>query len=132
MKTTRKDLVLSFVVGILIASFVFAFSADRGYTLFHRLSDGCFTAGILLCGTGGLFFCANKGAFNLLGYGISRGGKLITGWGKDPADEGRDAYYNYCMRQAEKEPKPFGHLLIGGTVYLAAAVLFLVIYLMTK
>ena len=130
MKTARKDLVLSFVVGIMVAFLVFFLSADRGYALFHRLSDGCFAAGVLLCGMGGLFFCANKGVFNILGFSVAQAGKIITGYGKDPAETGHDAYYNYCMRQAEKEPKPFAHLLIGGGVYLAAATVFLVIYLM--
>lgn len=130
MKTTRKDLVLSMVIGLAIASLVVVVSAERGFSLIHRLSDGCFSAGVLLCGIGGIFFCANKGAFNLLGYSASLAGKVITGWGKDPGEGGRDAYYNYCVRQAEKEPKPFAHLLIGGAVYLAAATVFLVIYLM--
>ena len=130
MKITRKDLVLSVVIGLAVVALVFAFSADRGFSLVHRFSDGCFSAGVLLCGIGGLFFCANKGVFNILGFSASHAGKVITGWGKDPAERGRDAYYNYCMRQAEKEPKPFAHLLIGGSVYLAAAAVFLVIYLM--
>ena len=130
MKTTRKDLVLSLVIGLAIVSLVFTISADRGFSLVHRLSDGCFTAGVLLCGVGGIFFCANKGAFNLLGFSASYARKLITGWGKDPANEGHDAYYNYCVRQVEKEPKPFAHFLIGGAAYLAAAIVFLVIYFM--
>lgn len=130
MKTTRKDLVLSFVAGLAIAALVFAVSADRGFSLIHRLSDCCFSAGVLLCGIGGIFFCANKGVFNILGFSASHAAKLITGWGKDPAERGHDAYYNYCMEQAKKEPKPFVHLVIGGAVYLAAATVFLVIYLM--
>lgn len=130
MKTTRKDLVLSLVIGLVIAVLVVTISADRGFTLVHRLSDGCFSAGVLLCGIGGIFFCANKGALNLFGFGASRALKLVTGWGKDPSEKDHDSYYNYCMEQAEKEPKPFAHLLIGGAVYLAAAVVFLVIYLM--
>ena len=131
MKTTRKDLVLSIVIGLAIASFVVSLSADRGFTLVHRLSDGCFSAGVILCGMGGLVFCANKGFFNAIGFSASYAGKMITGWGKDPSERGHDAYYNYCMRQAEKGPKPFAHLRIGGAVYLVAAVLFLVVYLMT-
>lgn len=131
MKITRKDLVLSMVIGLAIACFVVSLSADRGFTMVHRLSDGCFSAGVILCGMGGLIFCANKGFFNILGFSVSYAGKMITGWGKDPSERGHDGYYNYCMRQAEKGPKPFAHLLIGGAAYMVAAALFLVVYLMT-
>lgn len=130
MKLERRDLIVSAVVGLAITMLSLLLSADRGFTLIHRLSDGCFTAGVILCGLGGIFFCANKGAFNLLGFSGSRALKVITGYGKDPSEDGRDAYYNYCMAQAEKPAKPFAHLLIGGAVFLVAAVVFLVIYLM--
>lgn len=130
MKITRRDLALGLMIGGMIVAFVVTLSADRGFTLVHRLSDGCFSAGVILCGMGGLVFCANKGFFNALGFSASYAGKMITGWGKDPSERGHDAYYNYCMRQAEKGSKPFAHLLIGGAVYLVAATLFLVVYLM--
>ena len=130
MQTNRKDLVLGTMIGLMIVIIVVTLSADRGYTLVHRLSDGCFTAGVLLCGFGGIFFCSNRGAFNLLGFSASRALKIITGYGKDPAADGRDAYYNYCREQNDKEPKPFAHLLIAGVGYLIASVIFLVIYWM--
>lgn len=127
----RKDLIVSTVIGLLIVAFVVTMSADRGYSLTHRLSDGCFTAGVMLCGIGGIIFCSNKGAFNLLGFSTSHIIKLITGFGKDPGEETHDAYYNYCVKQAEKPAKPFGHLLIVGAGFLLAAILFLVLYLRT-
>ena len=130
MKIQRRDLIVSAVVGLAIVALSIALSAGRGFTMIHRLSDGCFTAGVILCGLGGIFFCSNKGAFNLLGFSGSRALKVITGYGKDPSTDNRDAYYNYCMEQAAKPAKPFAHLLIGGAVYLAAAILFLIIYLM--
>ena len=132
MKTNRKDLILSVTIGLMIVMISFTLSAERGYTLVHRLSDGCFSAGILLCGIGGIFFCSNKGAFNLLGYTASRAFKVITGFGKDPSENEHDGYYNYCVAQAEKGDKPFAHLLIGGALFLAASIVFLVIYFMTK
>ena len=130
MKTNRKDLILSITIGLMIVLISFTLSAERGFTLVHRLSDGCFTAGVLLCGIGGIFFCANKGAFNLLGFSASRALKVITGFGKDPAEDEHDAYYNYCVAQSEKGEKPFAHLLIGGAMFIVAAVVFLIIYLM--
>lgn len=126
----RKDLIVSTVIGFLIVVFVVMMSAERGYSMTHRLSDGCFTASVMLCGIGGIIFCSNRGAFNLLGFSTSHIIKLITGYGKDPGEQNHDAYYNYCMKQAEKPAKPFGHLLIVGAIYLLAAVLFLALYLM--
>lgn len=131
MKIHRKDLIIAIVAGLLLLGLSFTLSADRGYTLSHRLSDGCFTAAVMLCGIGGILFCSNKGAFNLLGFSASHAIKFITGFGKDPSVNSHDAYYHYCMQQAEKPPKPFAHLLIVGAGYFVAAVLFLLLYLYT-
>lgn len=129
MKIKRKDLFMSAVSGLLIVILAMSLSADRGYTLVHRLSDSCFTAGVMLCGVGGITFCSNKGAFNLLGFSTSHIVKLITGFGKDPSENGHDAYYNYCVKQAEKPAKPFAHLLIVGAGYFVLSVIFLLLYL---
>lgn len=132
MTVNRKDLIVAAVLGVLITSFCFFNSADRGYTIVHRLCDGCFTTGILLTGFGVIMYCANKGAFNLFGFGAKFGLNLILPiFGKNPwnADGEQETYYDYCMRKAEQEPKPVSHLLITGTVFLIAAAVLLVVYL---
>lgn len=132
MSDKRKELVVAVVVGLLIAGFVFFGSADRGHTIVHRLCDGSFAAGMLLGGMGVILYCANKGAFNLFGYGARFGLNLILPiFGKNPwaANGERETYYDYCERKSEQEPKPVSHLLIAGGLYLAIAAVLLVIYL---
>ena len=131
MTIKRKDLIVTVVVGVLVVLFCFFNSADRGYSVIHRLCDGCFTAGILLGGIGVIMFCANKGALNLFGFGAKFGLNLILPiFGKNPwnADGERETYYDYCQRKAEQEPKPVSHLLITGGAYLLLAVVLLVVY----
>ena len=132
MTINRRDLIVAAVLGVLIASFCFFSSADRGYTIVHRICDGCFTTGILLTGIGVIMHCSNKGALNLFGFGAKFGLNLILPiFGKNPwtADGERETYYDYCMRKAEADPKPVSHLLIVGGAFLVTAAILLVVYL---
>lgn len=131
MTIKRKDLIVTAIVGLLIVSFSFFGSADRGYTVVHRLCDGCFTTGVLFAGAGIILFCANRGAFNLFGYGAKFGLSLILPIGRNPwtANGERETYFDYCQRKAEQEPKPVSHLLIIGGTYLLLAAVLLVIYM---
>ncbi len=129
MKVQRKDLILSTVIGLAFVIFVVTSNADRGYTLVHRLCDGTFTAAALLIGAGGLIHCANKGFFNILGYGAKRAISLIIPVMSNPWDNVRDGYFEYCQGQAEKPAKPCAHLLIVGCVYLVVSAVLLVVYM---
>lgn len=132
MTIKRKDLIVTAIAGLLIVSFCFFGSADRGYTIVHRLCDGCFATGVLLAGAGILLLCANKGALNIIGYGARSGLNLIMPiFGKGPTKENgeRETYFDYCQRKAEQDPKPVSHLLIVGGVYLLLAAVLLVIYM---
>ena len=133
MSINRKDLIATAVSGMLIVLFCFYYSADRDYSIIHRICDGCFVTGVMLTGAGLILHCANKGAFNLFGYSAKFGMNLIMPFiGKNPwlGDRDRETYYEYCMRKAEEGPKPVSHLLIVGGAYLAVAAVCLVIYLL--
>ena len=132
MSDKRKNIIVAVVLGFLIAGFVFISTADRGHTIIHRACDGCFVSGILLGGMGVILHCANKGAFNLFGFGARFGLNLILPiFGKNPwaANGERETYYDYCEKKREREPKPVGHLLIVGGAFLLIAAVLLVIYL---
>ena len=131
MTIKRKDLIVTAITGLLIVAFCYFGSADRGYTIVHRLCDGCFTTGVLFAGVGIILHCANKGALNLFGYGARFGLSLILPIGKNPwmANGERETYLDYCQRKSEQEPKPVSHLLIVGGVYLVIAAVLLVVYL---
>jgi len=132
MTIKRKDLIVTAISGLLIVAFCFFGSAERDYTIIHRLCDGCFVTGVLLTGAGMILLCANHGAFNIFGFGARSGLNLILPiFGQGPTkDNGeRETYYEYCQRKAERGPKPVSHLLIVGGVYLVLAAILLVIYM---
>ena len=129
--TKRKDLIVDFVLGLLVVSFCYFNPSNPESTVIHRILDGCFVAGILLCGSGTILFCSSKGAFNIFGYGAKFGLSLIIPIGKNPwmGDGERETYYDYCARKAEEKPKSFVPMLIVGGVFLLASLVLLVIYL---
>lgn len=133
MTDKRKDLIVTAASGLLIIAFVYFNTADFGYSIVHRICDGCFVTGVMLFGAGIILHCSNKGALNLFGYSAKFGLSLIVPVGKNPwtANGERETYYDYCERKAKQEPKPISHLLIVGGAYLAIAVVLLIIYLMT-
>ena len=134
MSIKRKDLIANAGAGLLIAMFCFFSSADREFSVLHRLCDGCFVAGVMILGAGIILFCANRGAFNLFGYSAKFGLSLILPIGKNPWDGGRDreTYYDYCERKAQEPSKPVSPLLIVGGGYILLAMILLVIYFVMK
>ena len=131
MTVKRKDLIVDFVLGLLVVTFCYLNPQNPDTTVIHRMLDGCFVAGTLLCGAGVILFCSSKGAFNILGYGLKFGLNLILPVGKNPwmADGERESYYDYCVRKSEEQSKTFLHLLITGAVFMLASLVLLIIYL---
>ena len=131
MSFNRKDLIVSAVCGLLFVLFVFYGSADQGFTIVHRLCNGCFVAGMMMAGAGGILYCASKGAFDLFGYSAREGLNLIMPiFGSNPltAEGKRESYYDYCVRKREEPKKPIGHLLIVGGGYLLISGILLIVH----
>ena len=131
MSTNRKDLIVSAACGMMIVVFVFYASAEQGFTVIHRLCNGFFVAGGMLGGAGLILYCANKGAFNLFGYGGSYALNLIMPFiTRNPwnGDRDRETYYDYCVRKSEEPHKPVGHLLIVGGGYLIISAILLIVH----
>lgn len=135
MSIKRKDLIVDYAVGLMIAAFVYisnqTIAEVEQWDIFHMLCNGCFTAGALLLGVGGILFCANKGAFSLFGYSIKFGINLILPLGNNPwrAKGERESYYDYCQRKAEKPKLSTVPLLISGGTYMLLSVVFLLLHI---
>lgn len=126
MSENRKSFLADLILGILVALLVFLLNREQEYSLTHQLCDCCFVAAVVLLGSGGIRFCASRGAMDMLGYGFKTVGEMFTKAGRlDGPDED---YFDYVQRKS-KERKPFGHYLAAGAVYLVLAVLFLVLYM---
>lgn len=129
MTDKQKTLLVDFATGLMVTAVCIYLNRDQGYSMVHLLCDGFFAAAVLLLCWGGLVFCGNHGAFDMLGYGMKTlAGLFAPGAQLHNPDEDED-YFSYCQRKAT-ERKPFGHLMIAGGVYLALAAVCVVIYLM--
>ncbi len=106
--------------GLLLALIVFIIQKDRGFGLFHCLSDACFSSGVMLAGAGGLLFAASKGVFDLMFYSVN---SLFTVTFRR---ERSGSFAEYTAEKQEKR-KDFRALLITGAVFILLSVIFLMI-----
>ena len=130
MSINRKDLIIDFALGLLIAGFVCVGIKDQGFEIFHLLHNGTFVAGGFLFSAGVILYCANKGAFNLFGYSLKFGINLILPLGNNPwrATGERETYYDYCQRKAEAPNKAFAPLMIAGAAYILVSIVFVLLH----
>ncbi len=88
------------------------------------LSDACFVPGVLLAGVGLIIFASNGGAFDMLAYAAI---KFIDLFRKDCKNPKYKDFYEY--REAKKGRKRgMAFMLIVGAVFIALAVIFLIVY----
>ena len=124
----RKYLIAS-AIGLAIGIAVFAakggFDAVERIQSLYALCDACFVPGVLLMGFGALLFCADDGLFDMMNYGVMLCVNLVR------KEEKRRAFpktfHDYRQMKQEGRNGGFGYLLIIGGVFIALAILFLVI-----
>ena len=129
MTEKRKKILINLGLGLVAAVAVFFFRRDRGFPLIHLLCDCCFTAGVLLLGLGGLKVARNAGTFDIAIYGVDSALRITLPW---VMKEKKDADFVAYKERKMEERKPAGDLLIAGAIYMALALIFLVIYSVTK
>lgn len=128
MKDKTKTLITDFVLGVVIAGVVIFINRGMDYSFSQRLCDACFVAGVLLLGAGGLRFCKNQGAFDMITYGASMAFYTAFPAAQSPERRGED-FIAYRERKHLKA-KPCADLVISGCVYLVLALICLLIYYM--
>ena len=127
-----KKLVPFLITGAIIFAVVLWLNWERDLTLIHRLTDGFFVAGALLLCMGGLKFCRNKGAFDMISYGIVSTFHLhFPGAKMDSPLNEREDYLSYTERK-KAERKSSAEFLMAGVLYMIPAVILLVVYLLTS
>ena len=107
--------------GLLLALIVFFIQKDRGFGLFHCLSDACFTSGLLLAGAGGLLFAASRGVFDLMFYSVH---SLFTITFRS---EQRISLAEYKAEKQDKR-KDFFAPLITGAAFILLSIVFLAVF----
>ena len=127
----RRRTIRTALVGLGIALAVMAlrggFDAASREAFLVALCDALFVAGALLSGTALLIWASGEGAFNAISYGTR---KVID---QVRREENRNktakTYYDFVAeRQGRKKDFPTPLMIVGG-IFLAAAVVVLVLYL---
>ncbi|MCD7783722.1 MAG: DUF3899 domain-containing protein [Firmicutes bacterium] len=131
----RKRIVANLITGLIVSAALFAYetaSEDFSYTIIHRLCDASFVAAVLLMGIGGLKFCRNGGTFDIMSFGIKTVVDVTYPWlFHHPRENHGEKLADYKERK-RGERRGASDLLISGAVFLAAAIVFLIIWMATE
>lgn len=124
MSDKVRELLIHLAIGAAISVAVLALNLSREYGVLRSLCDGFFTAAVLLLGIGGIKAVRNKGVFDVSGFGLRHVVDMTL-----PAfrREEKEDLQQYRERKALERKSSVGLLLAGG-VYLALAVIALVVY----
>jgi len=121
--------IVAFSVGALIALFVFItaglFSADNEADVYKILSNGFYTAAVLVGGTGILVYCSSGGVFDMISYGVR--GSLNALFRRTPKPGEPKDFYEYKVQRHKKQPK-FLYLILTGLFYFALSVVFTILF----
>lgn len=90
--------------------------------LMHYFVDSFFVSGILCLAFGLLVLASNGGAFDLIIYGVTRFFSLFK---RDPTKVKYKTYYDYHIARAERKKTEFLFLIIVGSIYVIASMVFL-------
>lgn len=114
----------SLVAGAAVTVAVFLLNMSREYGVLRCVCDGFFVAAVFLLGIGGLKAARNKGTFDVAGFGVRHVVDItIPALRRDEKEDLRQ----YRERKALERKSSVG-MLLAGLVYLALAVVALVIY----
>lgn len=127
MKTSLKYLI-TFAVG-LAAAFAVAliggiFSLTETSGICRVLSDACFVPGFLILAVGLLQVASRGGTFDMLAYGFI---SIFDALRRDVSKRKYKNFYEYRRARQEKKPSS-AHLITVGLVFIALAIVFLVLY----
>lgn len=118
------SLISSLAIGAVIAILVFILGLSRDQAITRCICDACFVAAVALLGIGGLKGIRNKGAFDIMGYGLKSTVETFIPMLRRGEKEDIYAY----QERKEAERKPAHGLLAAGVIYLIISLAALVIY----
>ena len=128
MTERTKSILKSGIFAIAVGALVFLTNPQGSGDLFRRICDAFFTPGALLLGSAGLTWCRNRGAFDLLTYGITSVFHThVPGASIGHARDEKEDFLTYRDRKAASRKPPFGTLWVG-LVLTALSVVLVVIY----
>ncbi len=105
------------------------FEASDTLTRYKLLADAFTIPGVILLCIGALVWVSTDGMFDGFTYAAKRLSSLIPFYGKNYKHE---RYYDYVMRKRGKRISGYGFIPIVGAVFVAIAVVFIVLYYVNK
>ena len=128
MTERAKSILTSAIFAVAVGALVFFTNPQGSGDLFRRICDAFFTPGALLLGSAGLTWCRNRGAFDLLTYGITSVFHThVPGASIGHARDEKEDFITYRDRKAASRKPPYGTLWVG-LVLTALSVVLVVIY----
>lgn len=128
MTERAKSILKSAIFAVAVGALVFFTNPQGSGDLFRRICDAFFTPGALLLGSAGLTWCRNRGAFDLLTYGITSVFHThVPGASIGHARDEKEDFITYRDRKAASRKPPYGTLWVG-LVLTALSVVLVVIY----
>jgi len=123
--------VILFIVGALISLAVFRMKGLFGKrdlnSAYRVLSDGFFTASVLLMGLGGMVAISATGFFDILVFGMQKFGRTVFSSRLIKKKTAAKDLFEYKMNK-EKKVSPHWSMIIVGLVYFLAALVFALLY----
>ena len=128
MSERSKEFLFNLGFGGAAAVLVFILEMFRGRALLISLCNCLFVAAVLLLGVGGTKGVRNKGAFDVMGFGIKSAAETFI-----PALKRgeKETFLEYRDRK-DMSRKSADGMLLAGAVYLALSALILIIYQIMK
>ncbi len=99
------------------------FSASQPVKVFEILSDACLMPGVLLAGVAAISWTGSLGTYDMIGYSMQTLFFFIPKVNENRAK----SFYDYRQAKEEKGRSWLFEMLIVGLVFLALAVIFLII-----
>ena len=121
-----RAVLLDLLAGAAIMAAVCWLGVSQDHGLLRALCDGAFVAAVMQLGIAGIVLARNKGTFDVVSYGTKTVVEMALPFLRSP-DAEKETILEYKERKekARKSPKA---LAISGSVYLALAFLFLILY----
>lgn len=126
MKKWLHYIIISGVALLLVLCVLLVQNAfqSSGEELLSSLCDAFFVAGVVTLGIGLLIWASDNGTFDMVSFGVI---KLFDMLKKDITKVKYKTYYDYRQAQQGKKHSFTAYLIIG-SVLMAIAIIFLILY----
>ena len=111
------------VVAVVYMVSVDIFNQTDMATFYKDMCSAFSIPGLLMALFGGLVFCANEGAFDMLSFGIIKLFDLF----KKPSEVKYRTYYDYKQSKTGKK-RPVATLLVVGVAFIVISIPFWILY----